>query len=150
MVRGIRLSHSVFMVQVLPLDAALDKLFAWVPPKKTDQLIALSREILKAFDAANGGVHSGFRAAHAKGIVLSGTFTPAPGGAALTRAPHVQRPSTPVMVRFSDFAGIPTVADNNPNASPRGFAIRFQLGGDATTDIVGHSIEAFPGRTRKT
>jgi catalase len=115
--------------------------------EKDDQLIALSSEILKAFDAANGGVHSGFRAAHAKGIVLSGTFTPAPGGAALTRAPHVQRPSTPVMVRFSDFAGIPTVADNDPNASPRGFAIRFQLGGDATTDIVGHSIEAFPGRT---
>jgi catalase len=114
---------------------------------KNDQLDALGREILDAFDAVNGGVHAGFRPAHAKGIMLSGTFTPAPGANNLTRAPHLQYASTPVSVRFSDFAGIPTVADNDPNASPRGIAIRFHLDGDRYTDIVAHSVDAFPART---
>jgi len=54
----------------------------------------------------------------------------------------------PVTVRFSDFAGVPTVADNDPrNASPRGCAIRFHLAEHTHTDIVGHSIDAFPVRT---
>ena len=117
------------------------------PTDKDDQLAALSREVLQAFDAVNGGVHPGFRPAHAKGILLSGTFTPAPGATSLTCAPHLQRASTPVSVRFSDFAGIPAVPDNDPNASPRGIAIRFHLDGDAYTDIVGHSVDGFPART---
>ncbi len=114
---------------------------------KNDQLDAVCREVLDAFDAVNGGVHAGFRPAHAKGIMLSGSFTPAPGARNLTRAPHLSRASTPVTVRFSDFAGISTIPDNDPNASPRGFAIRFRLEGDAYTDIVAHSVDAFPGRT---
>ena len=117
------------------------------PADKDDQVAALSREVLKAFDEVNGVVHAGFRPAHAKGIMLSGTFTPAPGVTTLTRTPHAQLPSTPVSVRFSDFAGLPTIADNDPNASPRGIAIRFHLGGDATTDIVCHSHDGFPART---
>jgi catalase len=32
-------------------------------------------------------------------------------------------------------------------ASPQGFAIRFHLGGHVHTDIIGHSINAFPART---
>jgi catalase len=118
------------------------------PTDKDDQLNAFCREVLEAFDAVNGGVHAGYRPAHAKGIMLSGTFTPAPDAASLTRAPHLQRAATPVSVRFSDFAGIPSVPDNDPNASPRGFAIRFHLvGGDAITDIVCHSVDGFPGHT---
>jgi catalase len=51
-------------------------------------------------------------------------------------------------VRFSDFAGIPTVADNDQqNASPRGFAVRFHLAEHVHTDIVGHSVDNFPVRT---
>src|SRR5271165_6473521 len=66
----------------------------------------------------------------------------------LTRTPHIQRNSTPVTVRFSDFAGIPTVADNDPqNASPRGCAIRFHLAEHSHTDIVAHSVDTFPSRT---
>jgi catalase len=49
------------------------------PIEKDDQLTALSREIIQAFDNVNGGVHPGFRPAHAKGILLSGVFTPSPG-----------------------------------------------------------------------
>lgn len=118
-----------------------------MPTDNSDQLTAREREVLDAFDAVNGGVHAGFRPAHAKGIMLSGTFTPAAGATSLTRAPHLSRTSTPVSVRFSDFAGIPSVPDNDPNASPRGFALRFHLDGDASTDIVAHSVDAFPGRT---
>jgi catalase len=118
-------------------------------PLTTDEkLLALSRETIAVFDKANGGVHPGFRPAHAKGILLTGTFTPSPEAASLTRAPHLHRNSTPVTVRFSDFAGIPTVADNDPQgAGPRGFAVRFHLGEHAHTDIIGHSVDNFPART---
>jgi len=82
-------------------------------PLTTDpKLLALSHDVIEGFDKANGGVHAGFRPAHAKGILLTGTFTPSADAASLTRAPHIQRSSTPVTVRFSDFAGIPAVPDN--------------------------------------
>jgi catalase len=87
-------------------------------PLTTDErLLALSRETIETFDKANGGVHPGFRPAHAKGILLTGVFTPSSEAASLTRAPHLQRNSTPVTVRFSNFAGIPTVADNDPQGA---------------------------------
>src|SRR5215470_9246983 len=90
-------------------------------PLTTDEkLLALSRETIAVFDKANGGVHPGFRPAHAKGILLRGTFTPSSDAASLTRAPHLHRNATAVTVRFSDFAGIPTVADNDSQgAGPR-------------------------------
>jgi catalase len=110
------------------------------------KLIALSEEILKQFDIIFG-LHPGFRPAHAKGIMLAGTFSPAVGAAALTRAPHIQRESTPVTVRFSNGTGLPLIPDNNPNAAPRGMAVRFQLGEHVHTDIVAHSTDGFPTRT---
>lgn len=118
-------------------------------PLTTDEkLMALSREVIDAFDKADGGVHPGFRPAHAKGILLTGAFTPAHGATTLTRAPHLRQSSRPVTVRFSNFAGIPTVPDNDlQGASPRGFAVRFHLAEHVHTDIVAHSTDNFPART---
>jgi catalase len=65
-------------------------------PLSTDEkLNTLSRNVVEAFDKADGGVHPGLRPAHAKDLLLTGTFTPSSEAASLTRAPHIQRDSTP-------------------------------------------------------
>ncbi|KAJ7486019.1 catalase related subgroup domain-containing protein [Mycena galericulata] len=116
-------------------------------PLPTDQkLITLSEEIIAQFDAIFG-LHPGFRPAHAHGILLTGTFTPTAEAATLSRAPHFNQASTPVTVRFSSSTGIPLVPDTDPNANPRGFGLRFNLGEHVHTDIIGHSAPAFPTRT---
>jgi catalase len=108
---------------------------------------ALAQKLLDALDALFG-LHPGFRPAHAKGLMCSGTFTPSPEAAKLTRAPHASRPSTPVTVRYSDSTGVPTIPDNDPARSgPRGIAVRFHLGDHVHTDIVAHSTNGFPVRT---
>jgi catalase len=113
-------------------------------PLPTDEkIVALSQQLLQKFDAIYG-VHPGFRPAHAKGIMLDGSFTPSPEAATLSRAPHLNRPSTPVTVRFSDSTGIPVIPDNDANADPRGCAIRFHLAERVHTDIVCHSANGFP------
>jgi catalase len=107
----------------------------------------LIQDLLKSFHEVFG-LHPGFRPVHAKGLMLSGTFTPSAEAKTLTRAPHILRPSTRVIVRFSDFAGVPTIPDNHPEAaSPRGMAVRFYLGEHQHTDIVAHSADGFPVRT---
>lgn len=116
-------------------------------PLPTDEkIVALSNEILQKFDALFG-VHPGFRPAHAKGIMLTGSFTPTSEAAALSKAPHLNRPTTPVSVRFSNSTGIPVIPDNDPNADPRGCAVRFHLAERVHTDIVAHSTNGFPART---
>jgi catalase len=88
------------------------------------------------------GSHTGYRINHAKGIIVTGTFTPAPGAAALSRAAHFAA-VTPVIVRYSDGTGLPTIPDNNPNASPHGIAIRFTFPSGAYTDIVALAHNGF-------
>jgi catalase len=108
----------------------------------------LVTDLLDTLDKLAGGLHPGFRPVHAKGAMYSGTFTPSPGAAKLTRAPHATRPSTPVTVRFSASAGIPSVADNDPmGASPQGMAVRFHLADHVHTDIIAQSHDGFPART---
>ena len=116
-------------------------------PAGTIENAALAQQLLDALDALSG-LHAGFRPAHAKGLMCSGTFTPSPEATKLTRAPHASRPSTSVTVRFSDSTGVPTIPDNDPAKSgPRGIAIRFHLADHVHTDIVAHSIDGFPVRT---
>jgi catalase len=106
----------------------------------------IAEEVLRALDDLSG-LHPGFRPVHAKGILVTGRFLPSAEAAALTRAPHIQRSSTPVTVRFSNFGGVPAVPDNDPDASPRGIAIRFHLAEHVHTDIIAHSVDGFPVRT---
>src|SRR5882672_94907 len=108
---------------------------------------ALAQQLLDALDAQSG-LHPGFRPAHAKGLMCSGTFSPTREAAELTRAPHANRPSTGVTVRYSNSTGLPTIPDNDPAKSgPRGFAVRFHLADHVHTDIVAHSANGFPVRT---
>jgi catalase len=79
--------------------------------------------------------------------MLSGAFTPSPEAVSLTRAPHLTRDSTPVILRFSNSTGFPLIPDNAPDANPRGLAIRFHLADHVHTDIVSHSTDGFPTRT---
>jgi catalase len=106
----------------------------------------LAQQLIDAFDELFG-LHPGFRPVHAKGLMCTGQFRPSPEAAKLTRAPHANRPATGVTVRYSNFTGLPTIADNNPEAAPRGFAVRFHLGEHVHTDIVAHSTDGFPART---
>ncbi len=104
----------------------------------------MSQDLLQQLDTIFG-LHPGFRPAHAKGIMLMGKFTPFAGRSfPLTRAaPHINRESTPVTVRFSrSSTGVPLVPDNEPNANPRGLAIRFHLADRVHTDIVSYLTDA--------
>lgn len=109
------------------------------------RIVALAEDLLEQFDQIFG-VHPGFRAAHAKGLMLTGTFRPAAQAQSLTRAPHAVRASTPVTARFSNSTGLPQIPDNVSDANPRGFAIRFNLAEHVHTDIVSHSTDGFPTR----
>jgi catalase len=119
-----------------------------VPFPSDEKITALGEDLLKAIDGIFG-VHPGFRAVHAKGILLSGTFTPTSAAGELSRAPHFTRPSTPVFGRFSNNTGIPLLPDNDPNANPRGCAVRFQLAEHVHTDIISHSANGFPSKDGK-
>ena len=79
-------------------------------------------------DLANkvDGVHPGFRAFHAKGVVVEGTFKASPEAARLSRAVLFNGSTIRVTARFSDGAGVPTVPDGTP-AMPRGIAIKYHL-----------------------
>lgn len=107
------------------------------------QEASLPQQIADVQIQLSGGIHPGFRFAHAKGMVLTGTFTPAKGATSVSRAAHLKGPVIPVTVRLSDGTGVPQINDDNPNASPRGMAIRFALPGGAFTDIVANSHNGF-------
>jgi catalase len=93
------------------------------------------------------GKQSDNRAVHAKGIVLHGRFLPSSAAADLSQAPHFQKNAVPLTVRFSDFAGIPNIPDNDGLANPRGLALKFRLPDGTDTDLVTHSFNGFPSPT---
>jgi catalase len=93
------------------------------------------------------GVHPGYRANHAKGIVAEGSFTASKDAAALTRSPIYAGSTIPVTVRFSDATGVPNLPDAAPAANPHGLAIKLHLPGGADSDIVVNSLKFFPVAT---
>ena len=100
-----------------------------------------------AVDAANAlfGRHPGYRALHAKGTLLRGTFTATPEAARLTRAPHMQGDPIPVTVRVSNGAGDPDAPDYK--ADVRGFAMKLYLPDGSRADIVAQTVPRFPVST---
>lgn len=117
-----------------------------MPLPSDEKIVQLAKDLLAQMDTIFG-LHPGFRPVHAKGIMLSGAFTPSAQAGTLTRAPHATRDSTAVTLRFSDGTGLPSIPDNSPDANPHGCAIRFHLADRIHTDIVSHSTDGFPTRT---
>jgi catalase len=98
-----------------------------------------------AAEHAAFGRHPGFRALHAKGIVLAGTFAATPEAANVTTAAHLQGEPVPVTARFSNGAGNPRLPDTAPDV--RGLAVKFYLPDGTRTDIVAQTAPQFPVRT---
>jgi catalase len=102
--------------------------------------------LVHALNKVAGGPHTGFRANHAKGVLVTGTFTPTKTAPAFSKAPHFAK-AVPVLVRFSDTTGVPNIPDASPDASPHGMAIRFKPD-SGQTDIVSISANnGFPVAT---
>lgn len=102
-------------------------------PPRPDQLV----------DALSGvfGKHPGVRAAHSKGICVTGTFTPSPDAPELSKAPQFAKP-VPIVGRFSLGGGNPQASDNAQD-NVRGLAVRFDLGKGANSDLVMISAPVF-------
>jgi catalase len=101
----------------------------------------------QAVDAANEafGRHPGRRALHAKGTLLTGTFTATPQAAAITRAAHMQGQPVAALVRVSNGAGDPDRPDYAPDV--RGLAVKLDLPDGGQTDIVAQTAPRFPFST---
>jgi catalase len=108
-----------------------------LPAQTTPDFIGQIAEVMS--QGPSGKAHR--RYIHAKGIVCTGSFEASPGAAEISRAAHFARGTVPVTVRFSDGAPDIAIADNSPDASPRGMAIRFGTG--RGTDIMTISHNGF-------
>jgi catalase len=107
----------------------------WAPGANAQEGKSLAQQIFDTMIQLPG-YNTAYRAAHAKGIVCQGTFTPSKDAASLSKAAHFQGGSIPVTVRFSDASQDPSIPDNSPDAGPQGMAIRFNLAGGGQTDLV--------------
>ncbi len=125
------------------LSIVLTSVIASAQDTKTQ---ATPAQMVGALHAAFGK-HPNARAVHAKGIFFEGEFTPAADAKNLTSAPHFQKTSVLVTVRFSDFTGIPDISDTIGASNPRGIAIKFHLADGKSTDIIAHSFNGFPVAT---
>jgi catalase len=102
-------------------------------------------ELVDAIGKAAGSF-PGHRAAHAKGVVLAGTFTPTEAARRLTRAAQFAGDPVRVTVRFSNGGANPDGNDAGVGDG-RGMATKFYLPDGSTTDIVGLSLPVFFVRT---
>jgi catalase len=100
-----------------------------------------------AVDAINdvSGAHPGHRAAHAKGILLSGSFSATPEGSRLTYASHMRGEPVRATVRFSNGGGNPNIPDYAREA--RGMAVKLYLPDGEKTDLVSITLPCFFVRT---
>jgi catalase len=106
--------------------------------------MTLAEDAVDAMNEASGR-HPGHRAAHAKGTLLSGTFTATPEAARLTRAAHMQGGPVRATVRVSNGGGNPGLPDYAKEG--RGLAVKLYLADGAKTDFVAVSTPVFVVRT---
>src|SRR5580692_672150 len=129
--RARRLANSLICV---PLVLASTAAMADNLPLPT-QIVDLANKV--------DGVHPGFRAFHAKGVVVEGSFKASAEAVRLSGATLFNGSSIPVTARFSDGSGMPGVPDGSP-AMPRGIASKYHLPDGADTDMVTNSFKFFP------
>jgi catalase len=100
---------------------------------------------VQVVDALNTafGVHPGFRANHAKGIVAEGSFQASPIAQTLSSAAIFTGATIPVTVRFSASTGIPNIPDGSDAANPHGMSIKYHLPDGSDTDMVINSLKFF-------
>src|SRR5215212_714542 len=98
-------------------------------------------ELVDAIGKA-GGTYPGHRAAHAKGVVLAGRFTPSAAASRLTRASHFAGEAVRATVRLSNGGANPHSNDAEVRDG-RGMAVKFYLPDDVSTDIVALSLPVF-------
>jgi catalase len=104
----------------------------------------LSEQLVDALNAVSG-VHPDHRAAHARGVVATGTFRANNTAAKLSRAVHLQGAELPVELRFSNGSGDPTAPDHTRDG--RGMAIKIRLPDGTSTDMVSLTMPIFFVRT---
>lgn len=120
---------------------------ACLPANAEDERVLPKRlpaQLVEDFHGAFGEHHA--RAIHAKGVILQGRFEPIADARALSTA-AVFAHGVPLIVRFSDFTGLPDIPDTSGSANPRGFAVKFLLPDGSNLDIVNHSFNGFPVKT---
>jgi catalase len=105
------------------------------PPRETPQ------SLVQALHTAFGKHHA--RAVHTKGLVFEGSFAPDPQAASVTREAIFAGGALPVIARFSVFAGVPDLPDNDDNAAPAGFGIKIKAADGDDFDIEANQHNNF-------
>src|ERR1700691_1996274 len=89
-----------------------------------------------------GGIHSGFRRNHAKGVCVRGFFDSNGQGARLSKAVVLQSGRVPVIGRFSLGGGNPHASDDLSNV--RGLGLQFSLPDDEQWRTAMVNLPVFP------
>lgn len=97
--------------------------------------------MVNALHTAFGDHHA--RAVHTKGIIFEGTFTPDKGARAIVKEPIFAGGTLPVIARFSLFAGVPDLADNDDGASPAGLAVKIKAADGDDFDVENNQHKDF-------
>ena len=130
---------AVIAAVILSIVAAFLYVGGWFSPR------ALTPDrFVDAFEQL-GGIHSGFRRNHAKGVGVSGFFESNGQGTRLSKAVVFRTGRMPVIGRFSFSGGDPYAADAPDTV--RGLGLRFQLpdGEEWRTAMV--NLPVFPAST---
>ncbi len=118
--------------------------FAYVAGWLSTGLLTPSR-FADGFEEASGGIHSGFRRNHAKGVCIGGFFDSNGNGGRISKADVFPLGRVPVIGRFSLSGGDPDQADSPATVRGLGLAFRPEHGEEWRTAMV--NLPVFIART---